>query len=65
MIIITQIKNKLLSKGTEQKNDYFYSETKQYKQMRKPIYVLFISISLLSGCNKRQSVSDSLLNEEY
>lgn len=33
------------------------------RQMEKSIGIIIISILLLSGCNKQQSVSDSLLNE--
>lgn len=33
------------------------------RQMKKSIGIIIISILLLSGCNKQQSVSDSLLNE--
>lgn len=41
----------------------FATKLNHNKQMKKSIAIIIISILLLSGCNKQQSVSDRLLNE--
>ncbi len=41
----------------------FATKLNHNKQMKKSIGIIIISILLLSGCNKQQSVSDRLLNE--
>lgn len=55
--------NKIRLNDIISKNRLFLNKTKTHKLMKKHIYILFMFIFLLSGCNKQSSDSDKQLDE--